>query len=175
MDYRISPQLAAFTMTLLRCGDRYLMLRRAEHKSFAPARWTGIGGRVEPDELTDLDSAALREVREETGIEPTEIGNLALRRSLLQQRPGHPLTVLLYFTGDVEHPVTPECDEGTLHWLTAEEIEAVDVIENTRLVIPLLIADHEIDPTGNRPVIAGAARFSSDGKLEAIAWSHSSY
>jgi len=35
---------AAFSLILLRHGERYLLLRRAETKRFAPGRWTGIGG-----------------------------------------------------------------------------------------------------------------------------------
>jgi 8-oxo-dGTP diphosphatase len=166
-----SNSLSAFTMTLLRSGDRYLLLQRAKHKSFAPGRWTGIGGKVEPDEFDDLKAAALREIREETGFEGSQIQNLTLRRSLLQQRPGHPITVLLYFTGDLEHLETPQCEEGTLHWLTPEEIDKVDVIENTRLVIPHLIADVESDPTGNSPLVTGAATFDEDETLHSVIWS----
>ncbi len=45
-----SNAIAAFTVAVLRQGERYLLLQRAETKQFAPGRWTGIGGRVELDE-----------------------------------------------------------------------------------------------------------------------------
>lgn len=162
---------AAFSMALLRCGDRYLMLQRASHKTFAPGRWTGIGGRVEPSEFDNLYQAALREIEEETSISSSEIRAFTLRRSLLQQRPGHPLTLLLYFTGEIDTPVTHDCEEGKLHWLSAPEIATVDVIENTALVIPQLIGDLQEDPDGSRPTITGAAPFDAAGSLISVVWS----
>lgn len=163
-------QLAAYSMILLRCGERFLMLERAGHKRFAPGRWTGMGGRVEPEELDDLGTAALRELQEEAGIPPEDVRNLTLRRVLVQVRPGHPVTNLLYFTGDVAELVAPESPEGTLHWLTESEISEVDVIENTARVIPLLIADMGRDPDGADPPVTGAARFDADGELREIRW-----
>ena len=108
-------QLTAYSMVLLRSGDRYLMLKRAEHKTFAPGRWTGLGGRVEADEFDDLQSAALRELQEETGILPSQVDRFRLRRMLLDLQPSQPLTVLLYFTGELGERVTPVCTEGELH------------------------------------------------------------
>jgi 8-oxo-dGTP diphosphatase len=167
------PGLAAFSMTLLCCGDQYLMLQRASHKSFAPGLWTGIGGRVEPDEFDDIPASALREIREETGYQPDDIEHFVLRRTLLQQRPGHPATVLFYFTGHVTARPSPSSTEGTLHWKTEQDIHqlGVAIIENTRLVIPLLIEDRRRDPHGTRPQIPGACFFDEQGPLVRMVWS----
>lgn len=160
----------AYSMVLLNHGDRYLLLRRAETKRFAPGRWTGLGGRVEEGEFAGLQAAALREVREETGIAAAEIADFSLRRALLQASPGESLTVLLYFTGSLTAPVLPLSPEGTLGWVTAEELDRLDIIENTRLVIPLLIEDVRRDPSGNEAVRVGAAHFRPDGRLARIVW-----
>ncbi|CCF84886.1 NUDIX domain-containing protein [Nitrolancea hollandica] len=162
--------LEAYNMILLCHAGRYLLLRRAGTKRFAPGRWTGLGGRVEEGEFADLHAAAFREVREETGIPAAEIADFTLRRALLQARPGESLTVLLYFTGTLGEPVQPLSSEGTLEWVTEGDLERLDIIENTRLVIPLLIEDVRRDPAGNEPVRVGAAHFRRDGELARIAW-----
>jgi 8-oxo-dGTP diphosphatase len=164
-------ELAAFTMILLRCEDRYLMLKRSENKAFAPGRWTGIGGRVELHEMADLRASALRELDEETGIQPEQVRNLTLRRALLQHRPGHAITTLLYFTGELDELVTPRSDEGSLHWLLDDELESIDIIENTRQVIPLLIEDMTRDPGGREGLRTGAMAFSSDDQPRQVIWS----
>jgi 8-oxo-dGTP diphosphatase len=166
----LAAQLAAFSTILLRCDGRYLLLQRGKQKRFAPGRWTGIGGRVEPDEFDDLYESACREIFEETGIEHSAIRDFILRRALLQQRPDHPLTVLLYFTGDVDNASICETDEGTLQWLSESDIEAVDVIENTALVLPLLIRD--MNSAGSEPALVqiGAASYAETGEITSLIW-----
>jgi 8-oxo-dGTP diphosphatase len=165
-----TDQIAAFTMILLRWRDRYLMLQRGDHKHFAPGRWTGIGGRIEHHEYSNITESALREIEEETGIPAARIQRLSLRRALLQQRPGFPLTLLCYFTADVESPAITDSPEGSLHWVTSDELSRLDVIENTQLVIPLLIRDMGESPGGSGQVITGAARFTETGILSSIVW-----
>jgi 8-oxo-dGTP diphosphatase len=170
-----SLQLAAFTMILLRHDDRYLMLRRSSSKRFAPNRWTGIGGKVESNEFDELTRAALREIAEETGIEARQIRNLTLRRSIIQHRPGHPITVLLYFTGDVAVADVQPISEGTLHWLTESELESIDIIENTATVIPLLINEMDDNPMDSRSPVLGLATFDEAGTLQTITWESDSF
>ena len=75
------------------------MLERAATKRMHPGLWTGMGGRVEADEMGDLTASALRELHEESGIGARDVTDFALRRVVFHARPGAPLTTLLYFTG----------------------------------------------------------------------------
>lgn len=157
-------------MILLSCENHYLLLKRAESKRFAAAKWTGLGGRVEPDELDDVHAAAFRELYEEAGLNADQVADFSLRRVLLHNRPGAPLTLLLYFIGTLSQLVVPDCDEGTLQWVTEDEIAQLDVIENTAEVLPLLIDDLTAAPDGvDRPLV-GAAHYRADGELERIVW-----
>lgn len=164
-----------YTVTFLRCGELFLLLQRSSQKSFAPLRWTGLGGHVEANELYSIRSSALREVWEEAGIAEKDITHFALRRALLTNRPGSSLGVIFYFTGLLHEPVQPSCPEGDLFWLTANEFEKIDIIETTRPVLTCLVEDMQTDPQGNRMVITGLGVFDEKGIFQGAIWGNSSF
>ena len=165
-----APAIAAFSLILLRCGGCYLLLRRNPDKRFAPGKWTGLGGRIEPNELGDPGAAALRELAEEAGLAQEEIAHFTPRRALLHNRPGESLTLLLAFTGELENEVQPACPEGTLHWVEPEDLATLELIDNAAVMLPLLIEDMARDPAGDEPVRAGAAHYEPDGTLSRVSW-----
>ncbi len=165
------PNAAAlFTVIVLRHGGQYLLLERAGTKRVQPGKWTGMGGRVEADEMDDLTASALRELREESGIVARDVRDFTLRRVVFHARPSAPLTTLLYFTGTLEHRVLPYCPEGTLAWVSPEELADLPLIDNARPLLPLLFADQERDPAGKEPLHLGIARFEPDGMFIDILW-----
>ena len=166
----LANSFEAFSLILLAHEQRYLLLQRAEWKRFAPNRWTGIGGRVEPHELGELRASALRELAEETGLRESDVSQFALRRVLLHNRPTAPLTLLVYFTGLLAEAVTPTSPEGTLHWVSRAEFGKLDIIDSAAAVLPLLIDDLARDPLGLERACVGAAHYNPDGVLERVVW-----
>ena len=80
--------------------NRVLLLERASHKGFAPGRWTGVGGRVEPEEMGDLETAALREVGEEAGIGAADVKDLEMR-VVITRPEGNDVTTVVFFYGSI--------------------------------------------------------------------------
>ncbi len=157
--------LEAYTVALLACDGRFLLLQRSASKTFAPLLWSGLGGHVELDEFTTLRASALREVWEESGIASEEIRDFTLRRVLLNNRSGAALRVILYFTGVIAQPVLPACPEGELHWMDPAEFENIDLIETNRQVFACLVEDLQADPQGFNPVKIGLGVFSAAGRI----------
>jgi 8-oxo-dGTP diphosphatase len=154
-----------YSVIFLFHAGKLLLLRRADWKAFAPGRWTGIGGRVEPFELGDLASSARRELFEETDLGAAEVSTLILRRTLTFYRSDEGLVTLVYFTGDAVSDRVPTCTEGTLAWKEPSELDRLDVIENTAKVLPFLLND-----VGDRaaPVRCGVARLRDDGGIDNV-------
>ena len=115
-----------------------VLLRRAAWKSFAPGRWTGIGGRLEGDELLQPALGALRELREETGLTLDDLSDWRFVADVVD--PGAEVR-LVYFTAIFATEPLPLCNEGTLYWVALDEYVHYDLIENTRVVLDTLVAD----------------------------------
>ncbi len=161
-----SNAVAHYTTLFLRFEGRWLLLKRSAQKRLMPNRYTGLGGRVEADELDDLRGSVLRELTEETGLGEGDLEHLTLRRMLTHNRPGEPLTVLFYFTAELERYALPDCTEGTLHWTKPEAFTALDIIETTAHALEKLVEDVAIE---SDTVSLGVAHYSADG-LQRVVW-----
>ena len=126
-------------------GGRVLLHMHKKYKT-----WFAVGGHFEPDELPH--ECALREVKEETGLDvtlvniPTHPRDVGLVDKVIQP-------FCIYHEGDIEErfldfiyiafsesdklaPATDESD--TLKWFTRQELESQDVkihIKNTALAV----------------------------------------
>jgi 8-oxo-dGTP pyrophosphatase MutT (NUDIX family) len=106
------------------------------------AMWLPPGGHVEPNELPD--DAAVREVREETGVLCELVGERALAREYPRQlirpegvqleriAPGHEHIDLVYFARPLGDAIVPsdECDRPG--WYGLEELAGLGVNDEIR-------------------------------------------
>ncbi len=162
-----SNAVVHYTTLFLLFEGNWLLLKRSAQKRLQPNRYTGLGGRVEADELGNLRGSVLRELTEETGLTERDVKHLTLRRMLTHNRPGEPLTVLFYFTAELKHYALPNCTEGTLHWTLAKDFAALDIIETTAHVLPKLVED--VEKPKSRAVSLGVAHYEA-GELARVAW-----
>ena len=148
-------------------GELMLLLQRASWKTFAPNRWTGLGGKVEPSELGDLDASARRELLEEADLTPADVSDLRLLRCLTFHHPVEGLVCLLYYVGEYHSNRIPSCNEGSLAWVHPSQLSNLDLIENTAQVLPLLA----LDVAGvDRTVRCGVAHYDKHAQLKSITW-----
>jgi 8-oxo-dGTP diphosphatase len=161
--------VAHYTTLFLLFDEKWLLLKRSPDKRFLPDRYTGLGGRVEINELDDLRRSVLRELTEETGLSEADLESLTLRRMLTHNRPSEPLTVLFYFTATLKEYALPDCTEGTLHWTLPPDFTGLDIIETTAQVLPKLVEDVAKEPFGTDSVCLGVAHYQT-AKLTRVVW-----
>jgi len=113
----IEIKARAFAGAFLRWQNEILLIKRGTHKQISPGLWAGVGGRIEEAEMESPVSACIREIKEETGITPTQIDKLQLKYFALCKTE-NTLDNIYYFSGLLkEKPRLYETSEGKLHWI----------------------------------------------------------
>src|SRR5512143_3868259 len=111
--YAVIPR----TLVFLTRADRVLLLRGAPTKRIWANKYNGIGGHIERDE--DVYSAALREVREETGLEVADLRLVGLINIDGDQPAG---IMLFVFTAESRSGNPSPSEEGTLEWIHRDQL-----------------------------------------------------
>ena len=116
-----------------RDGCYLLMNRNKKTNDENEGKWIGVGGHLEENEAPE--ECVLREIKEETGLEVT---NLRLRGIITFILPdwGNELTFL--YTAKTETVETLPCSEGTLAWIPISKIPELPLWEGDRIFLPLL-------------------------------------
>ena len=99
-------------------------------------KYLGVGGHVEEHEAPY--ECAVREIKEETGIDASDISGLALRgvATFLSRTGDRTLEEIMFidkgeYTGDKD-PCPGTCDEGELCWVNVKDIYDLPIWEGDR-------------------------------------------
>lgn len=105
-------------MVVLRNQDDFLLLKR--NKAPHHGKYVPVGGKLEPYE--DPYSAARRELREETGIEPQRLRYCG---HLMESSPVAYNWQCNIYLADIPRITPPPCDEGNLEWIAFDQLEQI--------------------------------------------------
>lgn len=115
--------------------SQMLLLWRVGSRVVAPS-WCGIGGHMEAQELRDAQAAALRELREETGLLPTDLEGLSMRYVTLRLKNGE-VRLNYYFFAQLREDVEPRipCNEGMLQWHDEKAVNGLSMPFTAQAVV----------------------------------------
>lgn len=100
---------------ILKNDDKFLLLKRLKEPN--KDLFTPLGGKIDPFE-TPL-AAAIRETWEESGIRVEKMDFCGI---LTETSPTKYNWTSYVYISEIEFQEAPECNEGTLHWINANEI-----------------------------------------------------
>ena len=124
-------------MIYLKKDDSYLLLFRNKKKNdINEGKWIGVGGHCEPNET--IDECAIREVKEETGL---DVHSLECAGEVLFVDENLKMMMYLYEITDFSGTLI-ECNEGDLKWIPIKDIYNYPMWEGDKLFLPKVI-NHE--------------------------------
>ncbi len=125
--YTVIPR----TLVFITRGKHVLLLRGSSQKRIWANKYNGIGGHIERDE--DIYAAALREVREETGL---AIERLRLV-GLINIDGDQPTGIMLFvFTAESRSGDPISSEEGALEWIARDQLDQINLVEDLPIILP---------------------------------------
>ncbi len=132
------------TLVFLLNGDDVLVIRRSMQARIFPGVFNGIGGHVERGE--DVLTSAIREVREETGLELQELwlrGVISIAHSQYrdsvagEEEPG---ALVFVFVGRTDRRAVAASDEGELCWVALDRLHEMQLVPDLYELLPRILA-----------------------------------
>lgn len=108
----------AAVLSILKYDNNYLLLRRTKEPHLG--KYIPIGGRLEPFETPH--DAALREIKEETGISLSKIKLMGL---MTETSPTKFNWINYIYSTEISHSTPKECAEGVLEWIPKERLDKI--------------------------------------------------
>ncbi|NPV66756.1 MAG: NUDIX domain-containing protein [Anaerolineae bacterium] len=129
------------TLSFVTHGEDVLLLKRGPHRRVFPNKYNGVGGHIERTE--DPLSSAIREIREETGLEVQRPLFCGVSHIDAGQDTG---ILLLIFRAEALSRNFLNSSEGTLEWVPQADILRYDLVEDLPIVLPRVLAQRPGDP-----------------------------
>jgi 8-oxo-dGTP diphosphatase len=143
------------TLIFLTRGDKILLIKGASTKRLWANLYNGIGGHIEPGE--DVQSAARRELTEETHLTPDDLWLCATVTIDTGQNPG---IVLFVLRGECSHGEPTSSDEGYLEWVPKVQLTTLPLVED----LPVLL-EHILAIRKEQPPLAVHYSYDESGKM----------
>ena len=102
-------------LCILKNEDSFLLLKRLKEPN--KNMYTPVGGKLDPFE--NPNETAIRETREETGI---EVESFQFCGMLIESSPTKYNWINFVYVAEIDHVPPPPCNEGTLEWITFEKV-----------------------------------------------------
>ncbi|NID04006.1 8-oxo-dGTP diphosphatase [Luteibacter jiangsuensis] len=132
-----TPIVATLGYVLSPDGSHVLMIHRnARQDDMHLGKYNGLGGKMEPGE--DIAACMRREIREEAGIECTE---MSLRGTLNWPgfgKQGEDWLGFIFVVTRFEGTPLTSNHEGALEWVPVEKLDALPMWEGDRHFLPLV-------------------------------------
>ena len=133
-DNNVMEKVINTTMIYLKKDDCYLLLYRNKKKhDINHNKWIGVGGHVEIGET--IDECAIREVKEETGL---DVHSLSCAGEVLFIDENLKMMMYIYEITDFSGELI-ECNEGELKWIPIKDIYDYPMWEGDKAFLPKLI------------------------------------
>jgi 8-oxo-dGTP diphosphatase len=140
--YQFIPRVLAF----LTRGDEVLLIKRAADRAIFPNQYNGLGGHVERGE--SVHQAAIREVEEESGLQPSSLWLCAV--VTIDTGDADKGILMFVFRGEASGETAggtlQASAEGTLEWVHPDRIAELDMVEDIPTLLPKVLALEPGDP-----------------------------